>query len=313
MISFLHGTGKSVISTHISPTGDCNLNCSYCSVSKRKKHEQLTVGTIVHYIERLIQRGLKAVIFTGGGEPTIHPDWDEIVSALRLYNLKFGLITNGVDIRRRNLEIFDWIRISVNYPAYNNVISQSFLPPNGLKYNCTIGLSLIYTGSNKKFSVSELLYMAQKYNAEYIRVLPDCLPEELSVAHEEINMWLNDNPQYDTSLFLHQLKYHGTPYTDYCPQAYFRPYLSEIDGGTIFPCDSVVLNNPTGKFEKKYAICKANEIGDFLDGKIEQRFDPNKDCKGCVFHENVNMLHDWTKGAHKFNKFTRTIDHEEFI
>jgi len=316
MISFLHGTGKSVISTHISPTGNCNLNCEYCSVSKRKKHEQLSVDTIEDYIKKLIPRGLKAVIFTGGGEPTIHPEWNELISRLKhpLYHLKFGLITNGIDLWKRNIEIFDWIRISVNYPAYNKLMENTFHQQQyALKQNCTIGLSLIYTGQNKKFTISELIYMAQKYNAQYIRVLPDCLPEKLNDAHKEIDKWINDNPQYDTRLFLHQQKYHGLPFTDYCPQAYFRPYLSEIDGGTVFPCDSVVLNNPKGKFEKKYAICKAEEIGDFLDGKIKQKFNPSKDCHGCVFTENINMLHHWNMGHHQFHIYPRPIDHEEFV
>ena len=312
MISFLHGTGKTVISTHISLTGECNLNCSYCSVSKRKKHEQLDVETIVNYISKLIPRGLKSVIFTGGGEPTIHPDWNEIVTKLRLFNLKFGLITNGVGLENRNLEIFDWIRISVNYPSYSKLMSQD-VPRFNMKPNCTMGLSLIYTGKNKELLVSDMLRIAQRYKAKYIRLLPDCLPEELSKAHREINDWILSHPMYDTSIFLHQQKYHGTPYTDYCPQAYFRPYLSEIDGGTVFPCDSIVLNNKSRKFEMKYAICKANEIGDFIDGKIKQLFDPSKDCKGCVFHENVNMLHDWTRGAHQFYRFTHTIEHEEFV
>lgn len=313
MISFLQGTGKTVISTHISPTGNCNLNCSYCSVSKREKHDQLEVDTILKYIKALIPRGLKAVIFTGGGEPTMHPQWDEIVKRLRLFNLKFGLITNGIDLWKRNLEIFDWIRISVNYPAYNKLMENTFHRPYQLKQNCTIGLSLIYDGLNKKFTVSELLHMAQKYRAEYIRVLPNCLPENLHMAHMEIDKWLNDYSAYDTSIFLHQLKYHGNPVTSYCPQAFFRPYLSEIDGGTVFPCDSVVLNNPTGKFDNKYAICKADQIGEFLDGRIDQEFDPTVDCKGCVFHENVNMLHDWTAGKHQFNEYIRSIEHEDFI
>jgi len=312
MISFLHGTGKSVISTHISPTGACNLNCEYCSVSKRKKHEQLSVETIESYIKSLIPRGLKAVIFTGGGEPTIHPDWNKIVNRLRLYNLKFGLITNGIDLWKRNLEMFDWIRISVNYPAFDKLMERG-ISSLQIKRNCTIGFSLIYAGANKKFIVSALLHAAQRYKAKYIRILPDCLPEKLNEAHREIDKWINNNPQHDTSLFLHQQKYHDTPITNYCPQAYFRPYLSEIDGGTVFPCDSVVLNNPKGKFEKKYAICKAEKIGDFLDGKIEQRFDPNKDCTGCVFSDNVNMLFDWSRGAHQFHRYTRPIEHEEFI
>ena len=83
MISFVQGKGKSVITTHISPTGACNLNCDYCSVSQRKKHEKLDVVTILHYIHQLVERGLKAIIFTGGGEPTIYSEWNYMIEYLK--------------------------------------------------------------------------------------------------------------------------------------------------------------------------------------------------------------------------------------
>ena len=38
MRSYRESTGRSVISTHISPEGRCNLTCDYCSVSHRSFH-----------------------------------------------------------------------------------------------------------------------------------------------------------------------------------------------------------------------------------------------------------------------------------
>jgi hypothetical protein len=112
---------------------------------------------------------------------------------------------------------------------------------------------------------------------------------------------------------MHQKKFHRAPVASYCPQAYFRPYLSEIDGGTVFSCDSVVLNDNLARFDNKYAICKAKRIGDFLDGKIKQRFNPNEDCKGCVFADNIDMLMEWKAGKHQFHLYPDSIKHEEFI
>ena len=40
MVSYVENTGKTIISTHISPEGACNLKCEYCSVSQRAVHQR---------------------------------------------------------------------------------------------------------------------------------------------------------------------------------------------------------------------------------------------------------------------------------
>lgn len=232
MISFLQGTGKSVISTHISPTSQCQLNCSYCSVAKRKQHESIELNVIIKYIEDLIPRGLKAIILTGGGESTMYPQWNELMNKVRGYNLKLGLITNGVDLEGKHLDMFDWIRVSINHGSTERISWSEWQ----VKPDVTIGMSLVYSGKNKEFPISYLLHLAARLKAEYIRVIPNCLPEDLNEAHKEIDQWIYGSPEFDTRLFMHQRKVHRIPLTNYCTQAYFRPYLSEIGGGTVFPC-----------------------------------------------------------------------------
>ena len=82
MESYREGTGHTVISTHISPTSRCNLNCSYCSVKKRERVHEIELDTIKDYVGKLKTRGLKAVILTGGGEPTSYPQFNELVKYL---------------------------------------------------------------------------------------------------------------------------------------------------------------------------------------------------------------------------------------
>jgi len=317
MISFAQNDGHSVITTHISPTGKCNLNCSYCSVSKRRKKEEIDPNVIYRYLRTLAKRGLRGVIITGGGEPTQYSQWDKLVSIMMefksLYRIHFGLITNGVDLDNKGLGLFDWIRISLNYGQEKNII----LNREHMYRDVTVGLSLIYAGVNKAYSIDHLNHLISRLGAEYLRILPDCRQEDLNEAHKEIDKFIHGDSvanEYPIHRIFHQMKYHDTPIASYCPQAYIRPYLSEIDGGTVFPCDSIVLNSTARKFEKKYAICKAEEVGDFLDGKIQQKFNPSEDCKGCVFSENVEMLRQWRLGgSHQFHKYTREIKHERFV
>jgi hypothetical protein len=250
------------------------------------------------------------VIITGGGEPTLHSQWWKLIQLLghwKYEGLKFGLITNGTSFGDVALDIFDWIRISLNYGTDRFIDMKNLM----VRDDCTIGLSLIYSGKNKAYSLDHLLYLIQRHNAEYLRILPDCRPEDLKEAHKEIDKFISD-PFYTHRIF-HQEKHHRAPNAIACHQAYFRPYLSEIGGGTVFPCDSVVLNGSPGKFEDKYAICKALEIGDFLDGKIKLKFDPHQDCKGCVFTNNVEALQRWTMGIHDFTRNYGPIKHEDFI
>jgi MoaA/NifB/PqqE/SkfB family radical SAM enzyme len=311
MLSYKEGTGRSIISTHISPEGSCNLNCSYCSVKKRTQNFRIELPVIQDYVIKLMSRGLKAVILTGGGEPTLYPQINELLHWLKhTCNLKIALITNGTQTHRvDDWSVFEWIRVSLNdIPNWKEVIT---LPTCKIPNTTVIGCSYIDTGDLLE-KHKDLSSMLDKLNAKYLRVLPNCLldQKELLHAHAVIKSqvaFIND-PRY-----FHQFKIHGTPKTCTCHQSYFRPYLSEIDGGTVYPCDSLVLNDNVERFDEKYRLCKAGDVLDFLDKKIQLSFNPQIDCSGCVFFENVNMLDDWYNNKLEYQTTKEGIQHVEFV
>ena len=108
MMSYKNGDGRSVVSTHISPEGACNLKCPYCSVTYRDTHSRIDLDVIKDYVTKLKSRGLKAVILTGGGEPTSYKHFNELVQWLK-YDQElskpfiFPRIFNNI---RLNLKIF---------------------------------------------------------------------------------------------------------------------------------------------------------------------------------------------------------------
>lgn len=332
MMEYKQGKPGSIISTHISPEGACNLKCPYCSVTYRDTHSRIDIDVIKDYVIKLKTVGLKAVILTGGGEPTAYPKFNELVQWLKYdQNLSVALITNGTLARRlekRTLQAFSWIRVSINlFDNWEKRIGENFNTED-LSEDCIVGCSMVYTvehESTKEVMVDRVSMLnkvskiADRLNAKYIRLLPNCLLEQnhLIAQHKSLD---NTLKKIGDPRFFHQYKVHGAPEEKVCHQAYFRPYLSEepyhADGvpGTVYPCDSVVLNDSYQHFAEEYQLCKPGDILDFLNRKITARFDPRDRCKGCVFTENVNMLGKWGRGElDRFSEFPDKLDHEEFV
>lgn len=332
MFSYKAGKGDTVISTHISPEGACNLKCPYCSVTYRDTHSRIELDVIKDYVEKLQTRGLKAVILTGGGEPTSYKYFNELVQWLKYdRNLSIGLITNGTlanKLEDKTFAAFSWVRVSINlFNGWEEKIGNNF-DVDKLDPECVVGCSMVYTVEHETTDdimtdrvemFNKVSKIADRVGAKYVRLLPNCLLEQkhLVAQHKSLD---NTLKLLTDDRFFHQYKVHGTPKSSVCHQSYFRPYLSEEPHhktgipGTVYPCDSVVLNDSYQFFAEEYQLCSPEEILEYLDRKIQPKFNPNERCRGCVFTENVDMLDDWVNDkVDRFNEYTEDINHEEFV
>jgi hypothetical protein len=67
-------------------------------------------------------------------------------------------------------------------------------------------------------------------------------------------------------------------------------------------------------FAEEYQLCHASDILDYIDGRVQQRFDAKTRCTGCVFTDNVNMLDDFVNDkVDRFADFDQPLMHEEFV
>jgi MoaA/NifB/PqqE/SkfB family radical SAM enzyme len=284
-------------------------------------------------VEELQTRGLKAIILTGGGEPTAYPEFNRLVQWAKYERgLSVALITNGTLGKRvegKTWSAFSWVRVSVNFfDGWEQRIGADIPVDLIQKAGGVVGCSMVYTSEHEatKDSVNDKVEMlkrvatiADRLGAKYVRVLPNCLLEQraLLIQHRAVD---HDLERLGDARFFHQHKIHGAPKCNTCHQAYFRPYLSEEkfhgnnQPGTVYPCDSVVLNDSFQYFAKQYQICHASQVLDFMDGKIKMQFDPEKHCSGCVFTSNVDMLDKWkSDGQSRFNIYPEPLVHEEFV
>jgi len=108
------------ISINLDLTSACNFSCSYCVDSMiLNTGSYLKLEEIKKTINFLHSKGLLSVILVGGGEPTLHKDFAEIVDYLKSKTLEVGIVTNGSRLDKVQevadlLEKGDWVRISID-------------------------------------------------------------------------------------------------------------------------------------------------------------------------------------------------------
>lgn len=108
-----------------SPTSACNHRCVFCAY-RYKKNEPIFFERSV--FSRLVgewrETGLKALFFSGDGEPLLHKDCEDMIVETKKADIDVALNTNGRLLTRERAEkIIDslsWIRISFNAGTEEN-------------------------------------------------------------------------------------------------------------------------------------------------------------------------------------------------
>jgi radical SAM protein with 4Fe4S-binding SPASM domain len=141
--------------------------------------------------------GTRGITIEGGGEPTIHPDFDEIVEYARNLGLACGLITNGTrDIKPEVLHQFEWIRVSLDASTrdefkklkgrdcFEEVMSHIL---SYAKYCPTVGVGYVVTRENMG-ALESLVYRLREGGVSYIQMRPvvdspELYPEDSDLSY----------------------------------------------------------------------------------------------------------------------------------
>ena len=102
----------------VNLTSACNLKCSWCISENFRSHDTLPAPLAAGFFRDFASIGGKALTFSGGGEPTLHPDFESLAKVAGLeMGLDLGLMTNGCyreDYAATITECFDWVRFSLD-------------------------------------------------------------------------------------------------------------------------------------------------------------------------------------------------------
>lgn len=76
----------------------CNLDCTYCYFSDTnadKTHTYIDTNRFIRWLGQAKAVGAESCEFSGGGEPTLHPEFTEIFMAAKMMGYHLGLITHA--------------------------------------------------------------------------------------------------------------------------------------------------------------------------------------------------------------------------
>ncbi len=189
------------IHVRIKPTNICGHNCCYCAY----RADNLQLGRdmvernfipekkMMEIVDDIVSMKVKAVTFSGGGDPFCYPYLLKTIKKLSKTRVRFAALTNGSRLEGDLAETFayygTWLRISLDgwndesYSSYRKVPKGEFTKLihninnfKKLKGKCYLGISLI-VDKNNALRVYEVIKLAKNMGVDSIKVSP-CLVDD---------------------------------------------------------------------------------------------------------------------------------------
>lgn len=192
--NWLKGEVTYPIYAEISLTSACQYRCIYCAPNffLNYKPEYLDTETIKFTLTNMAECGVKAIMFGGEGEPTLHKDFAEIVEHAKESGLDVALTTNGLlytkELARKTMQYLSWIKFSLDSGNVNtyakihgtngrnlknvcdNIIHATQLRESA-GYDCTIGGQAILLKDNLN-SILPLVRFLKTIKVDYLVIKP---------------------------------------------------------------------------------------------------------------------------------------------
>lgn len=179
----------------LKPINACNHKCFYCCYRSdnlylgqlMKEKDMIPGDKMMEIVRDMAEMGVKAVTFTGGGEPLIYPHIAETARALLDHGIKVAVLTNGSALRGEVRDVLakgaSWVRISIdatNGPMlaesrkvpvteFDRIIDNIREFSKAKRDDCELGINFIITKLNAD-SVYEFIRLMKESGANHVKV-----------------------------------------------------------------------------------------------------------------------------------------------
>lgn len=308
----------------IKPTNYCNHKCYYCSYADSmlglrdsvNKQDQIPWEKMQEIISDMKDMGVKAVTFSGGGEPLIYPYIVEAMQKICESGIDLSIITNGQMLKEERAKVLakaKWVRISfdaANTETYAKIRQLPLIAFHEVcdnirnfarikNDNCELGINFVINHENadqvydiakmvKNLGVNHIKYTARvtkdlfSYHEPFRQIAVDQIHRAKNELENEgfrvINKYETD---FDSALV-------------FC-RCYDKCYINKIF--TVIAADSKVY------FCHDKAYVEEGVVGDisnqsFKDlwfseetAKRYQEFNPQQECNHhCVYDDRNELL-----------------------
>jgi len=280
------------IHVQLCPTNICNLNCSFCSCSKREKTQQLSIEELKKTIIDFYKLGTKAVTITGGGEPCCYEELSELLKILSDLRISSGMVSNGLLLEKHKyyLNLLTWCRVSASddrdIDKLINVL-QKVIPTVHIDW----AISYVVTA---KFNIDKLAKIVQFANLNkltHVRLVSDLLDLDNLVSMESIKIQLEEMG-IDDGLVLYQDRSNYVRGNSECRISLLKPVIAP--DGFVYPCCGVqyALPDSEGLFPKQMRMCSIKEIPTYF---CQQNIFDGSICEKCYYPAYNDVLETLTE------------------
>jgi len=317
-------TITSPVHIRIKPTNICAHNCWYCAYKKDNLQLGQDMETKVHIpwekmqeiLEDVIEMKVKAITFSGGGDPFYYPYLLDAVKVLADHNISFASLTNGAKLKGELAEVFashgSWLRISIDgwdeksYAKYRGVKESEFTKViNNLEAfakldgNCHLGISLIIDKDNASH-VYEFVKLMKDIGVDNVKLSPCIVSNDWQVSKEYHTPFYQQTKEiiaraiedfagegFEVNDAYHQLNNKFDKSYEWCPYCQVLPIIGADQN--IYTCQDKAYNLEEGLL----GSIKNQRFKEFWFNDKEKFFkvNPNKHCQHhCVANMKNQMI-----------------------
>lgn len=181
----------------IKPTNRCNHNCDYChyrnaylDLDEYNPNDEIPRERMLQTVQDMADMEVKAVTFSGGGEPLLYPYIEETMEAILESGIDLSIITNGSLLNGKKAEILShakWVRISIEscndeqYCRIRGLKNGAFrtLCDNIREFakmknkSCELGINVVVNNENYK-EIREIAELMKSLGVNHVKYAPLC-------------------------------------------------------------------------------------------------------------------------------------------
>ena len=116
LTKFMNGSRIYPISIEMDLSDQCNLKCNWCRYAEGHKPNIMSHELAKKILWEAQSLGVKSVVYSGGGEPLLNPEFEFITKTAALARLDQGIYTNGcfVNAQIEPLSLMKFVYISLD-------------------------------------------------------------------------------------------------------------------------------------------------------------------------------------------------------
>ena len=187
------------ISVQLHPVAACNHRCSFCRFQSFPNNvfngnldlrDMMEFSKIEQILDDCVTMGVRGIELSGGGEPSIHPRFIDILDGVLFRGMDLGLITNGVGRTWCNdasaiigslSDRATWIRFSLDAASAGThsivhgcresdfeVVVENIRSLAKSRGSLTLGISFVVVKENW-FEIQDAIELAADLGVDYIR------------------------------------------------------------------------------------------------------------------------------------------------